>query len=142
MAQESGSLYQLPLIECTNCGTCVGHMFDDYYKFLKQLTDELLNGYEIPRQTYITKSGDDIGPFLRTYYTWKSTLEPNSQTANIAQRYTPSSVMARALLRSKELDASELPFGSSRDEDGQLSPFEVRICCARTLQTDPTGTDT
>lgn len=137
--------YDLQMIECSSCGNVVGHLFDDYYALRARLQKEINSGRDIPSDQYVVQAtGDDIGPFLRTFYTWvKETVDedPDSVKAFVARRYQPANIVARAMLRLKELDKEELPFGSKREADGQHSRFEPRICCLRMLGTDPTGTD-
>lgn len=124
------SAYQLPIIECTNCGQITGHLYDDYYKYLKQLIKDLEEGNALTPANY-----GDIYAFLNTYYTWfKREGDPRNA-------YGPAGVVARALLRTKELEESDLPFGSLREADNQFSMHIVRHCCLKTLLTDPTGTD-
>lgn len=139
------SHYELQMIECSSCGNIVGHLYDDYYALRGQLQKELDSGRKVPSGSYVVKAtGDDIGPYLRTYYEWANDQideDPSAIKAIIAQRYQPANIVARAMLRIKELDKDDLPFGSKREADGQLSRFETRMCCLRMMQTDPTGTD-
>jgi DNA-directed RNA polymerase subunit N (RpoN/RPB10) len=115
--------------ECSSCGQYVSHLMDDYYKLTTQLIKELPN----PTGSYITKDGDDITPFIKTYYTWVGNSKP---------QYMPGNIVARALLRIKDLKQQDLPFGSNRTTDGQLSlTTETRICCLRMFQTDPVATN-
>lgn len=125
--------YQLPMIECSSCGQVVGHLYGDFYSLTKQLMEEL-EGTDIPSGSYQTKSGDDIRPFLRTYYSWYSEAK---EQPDPPLEYLPNNVVARALLRTAELNTEDLPFGSKRETDGTLSFDEPRICCIRMLITDP-----
>lgn len=119
------------MLECGNCGQHLGHIYEDYYTLSKQLTDELKDG-GVPSGTYVATSGDDVSAFINTYYLWFK-----GEHEGPIPIHEPENIVARALLRIKELDPEELPFGSSREADGQLSIFEPRICCLRMLQTDP-----
>jgi len=126
------ALYQLPMLECSSCGQHLGHLYEDFYVLTKQLKNELEN-YKRPTGTYSAKyNGDDITEFVRVYYEWYDQQEG----ANIPV-HEPANIVARALLRTQELDPSHLPFGSNVQDDGQLSIHEARICCLRMLQTDP-----
>lgn len=125
------ALYQLPMLECSNCGQHVGHKYEDYYTLTKQLMDEL-STRNVPSGSYVTTDGDDITSFVKTYYTWYQNQDPQ-----VVPRHDPGNIIARALLRLRELDESQLPFGSAHEDDGQLSIYEPRICCMRMFQTDP-----
>jgi len=133
------ALYRFPMIECSSCGTVVGHLIYDYYRLSKQLIEDLKeNG--VPTGSYrVTETGyeDDLTPFVTTYYQW---LAQHQSDDPPPVEYKPVNVIARALLRRRELDPADLPFGSKREEDGQLSMLEERFCCLRMLQTDPMGT--
>ncbi len=126
----------MPMIECSSCGQCLGHLYDDFYDLSKKLLDELQTSSDVPTGFYITRDGDDIGPFLTTYYEWYS-KHRNDKDVIV---YRPETIIARALLRIQELSEDFLPFGSHREEDNQLSPFEARACCLRMFQTDPGAT--
>lgn len=124
------ALYQLPMIECSSCGQHLGHLYESYYTLTQQLTEELKN-YDTPSGTYRADNGDDISQFINTYYTWYNQQEGPVPT------HEPCNIVARALLRLRELEPEHLPFGSTREPDGQMSFYEARICCMRMLQTDP-----
>ena len=127
--------YQLPMLECSSCGQFIGPFYDDYYALSKRLIEDLARR-EVPTDTYTTED-DDIGPFIKTYYEWHSKQEDKSRLPV----HTPANIVARALLRLRELTPTHLPFGSLKVEDGQMSMFEARMCCLRMFQTDPTATD-
>ena len=131
------ALLQLPMLECTNCGQHLGHLYEDYYTLTEQLMQELTdNPDRVPRGTYRTTHStpvDDITEFIRTYYTWYL-AEKDKKSIPV---HEPGNIVARALLRTQELKAAHLPFGSNREPDGQLSIHEARICCLRMFQTDP-----
>jgi hypothetical protein len=125
----------LSMLECSTCGTCLG----DKYKYLQQfvpllqkMRDENINaGFEGFEGFEVFKYGDGLtlAPFLTTYYTWLST--------HIDQDiYEPSNVIARGLLRIRELLPEHLPFGRL-NRDGQRNQFEASICCLRMLHCDP-----
>jgi DNA-directed RNA polymerase subunit N (RpoN/RPB10) len=126
------ALEQLPMIECSSCGQCIGHLFEDYYDLSKNLIDELAYR-EVPSGTYITSMGDDISKFIHTYYTWYNNIEDKSGVL----KYSPKNIVARALLRLQDLTEDSLPFGSDREPDMQLSPYNTRICCLRMFMSDP-----
>ena len=128
----------MPLLECSSCGEYVGPFYDDYYKLSKKLINDLA-GRDVPTDSYVTKEGDDIGPYIKTYYEW---LTDEQQVVNATlPEHTPGNIVARGLLRLRELEPEHLPFGSQRAADGQMSIFETRICCLRMFQTDPAGTE-
>lgn len=131
------ALYQLPMIECSSCGQCIGHLFSDYYDLSKKLIDELQKR-DVPTGDYTTSQGDDIGPYLRTYYEWYS--KAKAEVAGEVLEYQPKNIVARALLRIKDLTDDMLPFGSLREPDGQLTPYEARTCCLRMFLGDPGAT--
>jgi DNA-directed RNA polymerase subunit N (RpoN/RPB10) len=132
------ALYRIPMIECSSCGQCIGHLFEDYYDLSKRLIDELKDN-EIPNSDYtVTSTSDDIRPFLKTYYIWYSNLT-DDEKLNVPV-HSPANVVARALLRLEELKTSDLPFGSAREDDNQISAFEARICCLRMFMSDPGAT--
>jgi len=125
------SLYQLPMLECSNCGQHLGHMYEDYYTLTKKLMEDLAN-LDVPVGTYKTSNGnDDLTPFIKTYYTWYT---KQSEPVPI---HLPGNIIARGLLRLRELKDDDLPFGSAVEDDGQMSIYEPRICCLRMFQTDP-----
>jgi len=124
------ALYQLPMLECSSCGQHLGHKYDDYYTLTKQLIEELQIS-NVPTGYYNTSDDDNISNFIHTYYIWY-----NKQTVKVPD-HTPGNIISRALLRIVELDEKNLPFGSLREEDGQISIFEPRICCMRMFQSDP-----
>ena len=128
------ALYQLPMNECSSCGQIVGHMYDDFYTLTKQLTTELKTR-SIPSETYRTTEGKDITEFIRVYYSW---FDKNKGKV---LEYFPANIIARALLATVPLEESLLPFGHSREPDGQISFNEPKICCLRMLETDPMMTD-
>lgn len=125
------ALEQLPMIECSSCGNCIGHLFEDYYDLSKQLIDELSRN-DVPSGKYITNEGDDISEFISTYYTWYDTIDKSK-----VLEYSPRNIVARALLRLRELSPDHLPFGTEREPDMQLSPYNTRICCLRMFMSDP-----
>lgn len=127
--------YELPMLECSNCGQHLGHMYNDYYILTKQLMEELKNT-DVPRGTYITSYDDDISDYISTYYSWYQT-----QDVNMVPVHEPGNIVARALLRTRTLKPEHLPFGSATEADGQLSIHEGRICCMRMFQTDPKMTN-
>ena len=124
------ALYQLPMLECSNCGQHLGHLYNSYYTLTQQLIKEL-DGRSVPTGKYVSATGDDISPFIKTYYEWYA-----KQTGSVPD-HQPGNIVARGLLRLRDLDATHLPFGSVREDDGQLSIYDVRICCMRMFQTDP-----
>jgi DNA-directed RNA polymerase subunit N (RpoN/RPB10) len=126
------ALYELPMLECSSCGQHLGHLYKDFYTLTKQLKNELEYSGR-PTGSYITKANNDnITEFVRTYYDWYKQQEGADVPV-----HEPSNIVARALLRTQELDSAHLPFGSNVQDDGQLSTHEARICCLRMLQTDP-----
>lgn len=125
------ALYELPMLECSNCGQHLGHIYESYYQLTKQLTDELKDN-DVPSGEYITSYGDDITDFITTYYDWYA-----EQDHSEVPVHEPGNIIARALLRLRPLESDHLPFGSAHEEDGQISVYEARICCMRMLQTDP-----
>lgn len=124
------ALYQLPMLECSNCGQHLGHKYEDYYTLTKQLTEEL-KIRDVPVGTYVASDGDDISAFINTYYSWYTKQD------GPVPLHEPGNIISRALLRLRELNTSHLPFGNARENDGQLSIYEPRICCMRMFQTDP-----
>lgn len=122
--------YHLPMIECSTCGTCLGDKYGDYYRITAYLGEVLKTGQPIdpadPKFHY--GDGESLGPFLAVYYTWLK-----GQSVNL---YEPSNVVARGLLRLRELKAEYLPFGRV-NPDGQRNQFEASICCLRMLHLDP-----
>lgn len=125
-------LYELPMLECSSCGQHLGHLYEDYYRLTKQLMEEL-ETQSVPYGDYTTSQGDDLTSFVQTYYTW---LIEQDQTRSIPV-HEPCNIIARALLRTRELKLEHLPFGSAKEDDGQMSVHEARICCLRMFQTDP-----
>ena len=131
------ALYQLPMNECSSCGHIVGHMYEDFYSLTKQLMEELKTR-SIPSGSYTTKEGEDLTGFVTTYYTW---YEAHKNDESPPLEYFPANIIARALLKTRDLTDKHLPFGSAREDDNQLSFHEPRICCLRMLETDPMMTD-
>jgi DNA-directed RNA polymerase subunit N (RpoN/RPB10) len=126
------ALYQLPMLECSNCGQHLGHKYEDYYTLTKQLVEELKTK-SVPTGTYTASDGDDISAFINIYYSWYT----NPDRTEPVPQHEPGNIVARALLRLRELNSQQLPFGSAREDDGQISIYEPRICCMRMFQTDP-----
>lgn len=132
--------------ECSNCGQIVGHMYSDYYKLSKQLSTELSTTNPLSmwfaQTPYNTVYNDDLTPFIKTYYMWYE--REQQKVANDPkyklQEYSPYSIIARALLRSVELEPQHLPFGSVKEDDGTISHNAPRQCCMRMLVTDPGAT--
>ena len=126
------SAYHLPMIECSTCGTCLGDKYGDYYRITAYLGEVLKTGEPIdpadPKFQY--GDGESLGPFLAVYYTW---LKGQPASADL---YEPSNVVARGLLRLRELKPEYLPFGKV-NPDGQRNQFEASICCLRMLHLDP-----
>jgi DNA-directed RNA polymerase subunit N (RpoN/RPB10) len=131
------ALYELPMNECSSCGNIVGQLYPDFYDLTKQLMEELKTK-SIPTGSYITKEGEDLSKFVKTYYTWYNTHKDDTVKP---LEYFPTNIIARALLKTRDLTEEHLPFGSSREADNQLSFHEPRICCLRMLETDPMMTD-
>ena len=121
---------QLSMIECSSCGQQLGHLYEDYYELTIKLERELKNG-KIDG-SYKTRHGDDLSMFLKTYYDWAT---DNAEKAV----FQPANIIARALLRIKELDTKDLPFGMKTELDGQRDVHEVRVCCLRMFQCDPSA---
>ena len=128
------SVYQLPMLECSSCGRYVGTLYNDYYDLSAKLVKDLGSGTN-PKEQYSCENGDDITEYVQTYYKWYNENKPH------ALEYTPVQIIARALLRTKELDPEDLPYGSLRNPDKQMSMHEAKMCCLRMLLTDPTGTE-
>lgn len=124
--------YQLPAPECTCCGRPMRHLYDDCAKLTKQLTN-VLQTNDVPKSEIFfgEVSGIDITDFIQTYYSWFQ-KHPDK---NI--KFTPSNIVARALLAFEPLCEKDLPFGTKREPDGQRSVFEPGLCCLRMLQCDP-----
>ena len=125
------ALYELPMLECSNCGQHLGHVYESYYQLTKQLIEEL-KGQRVPSGSYVAQDGDDISEFISTYYSWYDAQEPGTVPV-----HEPGNIVARALLRIRDLEPDHLPFGSALEQDGQISVYDARICCMRMLQTDP-----
>jgi hypothetical protein len=124
--------YHLPMIECSTCGTCIGEKYSTYYRITAYLNDILKSGraIEATDERFCYGDGDSLGPFLAVYYAWLKTQPPS------ADLYEPANVVARGLLRLRELKAEYLPFGKA-NPDGQRNQFEASICCLRMLHLDP-----
>ena len=131
------ALYGLPMNECSSCGHVVGPHYEDFYTLTKQLKEELRDR-SVPSGTYTTKEGENLSQFIKTYYSW---YEEHKNDDTPPLEYFPANIIARALLKTRELKREHLPFGSSREDDNQLSFHEPRICCLRMLETDPMMTD-
>lgn len=112
------------MIECSTCGNCVGHLYLDYYRLTGKLTQDLAKGLSAFSSDEYAYEGGTLGPFLTTYY------------ASAGSLYEPGNVVARGLLRIRELKPEHLPFGRP-NADGQRNQFEASICCLRMLQSDP-----
>jgi len=126
--------YHIPMIECSTCGNCLGHLYGDYVRMSIQLCRDISTD-KIPEpkdKAYIYGDGDSIAPFLNTYYKW---LEENPKYKDI---YEPQNIVARALLRLRELKPEHLPFGKAA-ADGQRNQYEAALCCLRMFQLDPSS---
>ena len=118
--------------ECSSCGRFLGHLYDDQVELTNKLTKEL-EKTNVPNETYIGAiSKKDITPFIETYYTWRSRPENSSKPV-----FTPLNIVSRAFLSIKELEESDLPFGTAREVDGQRSVFDHPLCCLRMFQGNP-----
>lgn len=119
------------MIECSTCGKAIGHLYGAYYRIAQYLIEVLAENRQVdpaaPEYTYGT--GNTLGPYLATYYGW---LADQHQT----DFYEPANVVARGLLRIRELQREHLPFGRA-NPDGQRNQFEASICCLRMLHSDP-----
>ncbi len=133
----SAVVYALPMPECSSCGRFLGHLYDDHIELTKKLTADIANGG--PQGSYIgTISEDDITEFVETYYTWRAEQEAkDKEKAKNLPVFTPLNIVARALIRVKPLEDSDLPFGTARELDGQRTVFEHSICCLRMFQGNP-----
>jgi hypothetical protein len=122
------------MIECSTCGNCLGHLYRDYVRLAIQLSRDLASDVipEPKDKRYTYGDGDSIAPFLHTYYTW---VEQNPKYKDI---YEPQNVVARAMLRLRELKPEHLPFGKPA-ADGQRNQYEAALCCLRMLQLDPSS---
>jgi hypothetical protein len=128
--------YHLPMIECSTCGNAVGHLYADYYRITQKLKEVLKeHGGMIDFAAVEYRYGDDntVGPFLATYYTW---LQAQKALGSSVDFYEPANVVARGLLRIRDLAPEHLPFGRL-NPDGQRGRFEASICCLRMLHSDP-----
>ena len=133
------SSFYLPMADCSACNRHVGHLYDAYYSLTERLLRALSTTASIAEfaesisdRQFTYEEHDithDITAFLRTYYTWAAT-QPDKHM------FEPANVVARALLRIRELDASHLPFGS-KAADGQRNAYDAPICCLRMFQCDP-----
>lgn len=134
------SSFYLPMTDCSACNRHVGHLYDTYYSLTERLLRRLSTSTSISEfaesirdsdYTYEDETGvSSIGRFLRTYYSWASKQPPKAIT------FEPANVVARALLRIRELRESDLPFGRP-NRDGQRNQFDASICCLRMFQCDP-----
>jgi DNA-directed RNA polymerase subunit N (RpoN/RPB10) len=123
------SLYDNPMLECSSCGTHLGHLYEDYHALSARLTKDLQSG---SLGQYVTRADDDLTEFISTYYKWYGSVDKS-----LYPKHEPGNIVARALLRTRKLKEEHLPFGSTTEPDGQISVHETRICCLRMLQTDP-----
>jgi DNA-directed RNA polymerase subunit N (RpoN/RPB10) len=124
--------YQLPMIECSSCGTHIGHLMENYYDFATQLITDINLNDGIPNldNEYITVDGRDLKVlYLKTYYQWLK-KNPNQNF------YTPINVLQRALLCHVAIKEEDLPYAV--EADGQRGLHEPRICCLRMFLCDPT----
>ena len=135
------SISQLPYVCCVSCGNQLGHLFEHYYTFTKNLNDYhdgLVSGdmapTEVDRSLFII---EDMGyngyniwdSFLKGYYTWLQDGD-NRKKANM----TASGLVMQALLADYNLKSESdinkhLPFNFSGQDC-------VRICCKTALLTD------
>ena len=129
------STFYLPMTDCSACGRHVGHIYEPYYTLTERLLRMLSTSANIAdfadslNDRDFTYDGHSIGPFLRVYYTWAA-KNPGKAL------FEPANVVARALLRIRELEEGQLPFGS-KAADGQRNAYDAPICCLRMFQCDP-----
>jgi hypothetical protein len=126
----SAIVYALQMPECSSCGRFLGHLYDDHVELTKKLTLNIEND-SVENDQYVGQvSGVDITDFISVYYTWleKQTVKPE---------FTPLNIVSRAFLSLRPLTEAELPFGTSREEDGQRSVFDHPLCCLRMFQGNP-----
>jgi len=121
----------LPMIECSSCGRCVGHLYDDYYQLSIKLTRllEKNNAETLATADYSVEfttpnSGDNWNEFLKPYF----------QNEGLHPDYSPENLVARSLLRLRPRTAEDFPLG--KKTNGQRSPFEAKICCLRMFLCD------
>lgn len=125
-------VYALQMPECSSCGRFLGHLYDDQVELTNKLTKEL-EKRPVPSDSYVGKiSKLDITPFIKTYYEWRSKRENKTKPV-----FTPLNIVSRAFLSIKELEESDLPFGTAREADGQRSVFDHPLCCLRMFQGNP-----
>ena len=123
--------YHLPMIECSTCGNSVGHLYADYDRLTQKLKEVLHAGTALSptSEGFTYGDGSSLAPYLATYYTWL-------QGGTHPDLYEPANVVARGLLRIRDLEPAHLPFGRL-NPDGQRNQFEASICCLRMLHSDP-----
>ena len=134
MSTTSSQLTQLPMIECSSCGKQVGHLYEDYQQFTRNLLKDIEQNGMPPalNDDYVTTGEEeprDIKPYLETYYNWCA--------ANGATPFNANNIIIRALLGLVPLEDSAIPY--SIEEDGQRGYYEVKICCMTMLMTDPSS---
>jgi hypothetical protein len=121
---------QLPILECTSCGSMIGHLLDKYYKH----TEILMENHEALLNTAIELSAPEgldeyWDNFYVHYYTWaRGSATPEKQ------ELTPRALVAHCLLYYKTHEDEPLPAGFFPINAG--APTAVRICCMRSLHCD------
>jgi hypothetical protein len=129
------SLFYLPMTDCSACNRHVAHLYDAYYVLTERLLRALSTYPSIADFAASIRDGDftyeehNITSFLRVYYGWAAKNQAKAL-------FEPANVVARALLRIRELEEGHLPFGS-KAADGQRNAYDASICCLRMFQCDP-----
>ena len=129
------STFYLPMTDCSACNRHVAHLYEAYYTLTERLLRRLSTSPSIAdfaasiRDGDFTYDGHNIASFLQVYYGWAAKNEALAL-------FEPANVVARALLRIRELEESHLPFGS-KAADGQRNAYDAPICCLRMFQCDP-----
>lgn len=121
------------MIECSSCGNIVGHLIDDYYtavKILSDIHDNLIKN-EITLSAAESlfsslKNGNIFTNYLKLYY------EDMNRNKRDPSLYSPSALVAKALLFHRKLRQSDLPLNEHEKDEMTC----VKICCTRMLLCD------
>ncbi len=115
----------LPIINCTSCNRCVGHLIKDYYKFSKQLKEMLNNNFDFTKDNeMITSDGRNIYKlFLQPYYLY--TDEEDKKLFN------HRALIVYSLLTHKQQEKEDYPFRNKLGDS-----YIYRYCCVRMFLCD------
>lgn len=123
------------MIECSTCGRCIGHMYEDYYN-LGHVLSEIIAGKtsgdlaDEDHSDVMQTDGKNLWTyFLQPYFQYLKT-HPDEDVPS----FTPYNLVARALLRIHPWKPTDLPFW--QPVNGHHDMRNPKYCCMRMFTCD------